>query len=148
MSTYTDLPRCELVYKAVVDIGQREDLGTSPLGQRYIIPILGGSFQGDHGLHGIVLPGGADRQLIRPDGVKLLDAMYEMRIHDGTVLSVRNRVLIDDIPPAPRYARSVVEITAPANSDYAWLSRRILVGTLQPLMPQKQAVVITVYALH
>jgi Protein of unknown function (DUF3237) len=142
-----DIPVCRWVYQATVKIGAREDLGTGPLGQRFLIPILGGSFEGSGGLHGTVLQGGADRQLIRADGVKLLDAEYEMRTHDGVILSVRNRVLIDDIPPEPRYARSVVEITAPAG-PYAWLSRRVLVGTLQSLKPQQEAVLITVYVLE
>jgi Protein of unknown function (DUF3237) len=142
-----DVPQCQLLYEATVDIGEREDLGVGPHGQRYIIPILGGSFEGSSGLRGIVLPGGADRQLVRLDGLKQLDAIYEMRTHDGVTLSVHNRVLIDDAPPKPRYARSIVEITAPSG-PYAWLSHRILVGTLRSLMPQQQAVLITVYVLQ
>lgn len=139
-------PQCQFLYEAVVDIGERQSLGAGPLGERFIIPILGGTFKGTDGMHGIVLPGGADRQLLRPDGVKDLDALYEMKTHDSVVLTVRNRVLIDDNPPAPRYARSVVQITAPAGV-YAWLSRRVLVGTLHALMPARQAVRITVYVL-
>jgi hypothetical protein len=144
--TYVDTPQCQLVYQAVVDIGEREDLGIGPLGQRFLIPILGGTFGGAR-LQGVVLPGGADRQLVRSDGCKELDAEYEMRTHDGVTLSVRNRVLIEDVPPAPRYARSVVQITAPEGA-YAWLSRRVLVGTLDSLKPARQAVRITVYALE
>ncbi|HMS27533.1 MAG TPA: DUF3237 domain-containing protein [Burkholderiaceae bacterium] len=140
-----DVPLCTLLYQATVDIGDRQDLGTSPLGQRYLIPILGGTFEGE-GLKGTVLPGGADRQLLRADGCKLLDAEYEMRTDDGVTLSIRNRVLIDDNPPQPRYARSVVDITAPAGT-YAWLSRKILIGTLRSLQPERQAVLITVYTL-
>ena len=91
-----------------------------------------------------MLPGGADRQLLRPDGVKLLDALYEMQTDDGAVLTVHNRVLIDDVPPAPRYARSTVKITAP-EGPHAWLNRRLFVGTLTPLMPERQAVKISVF---
>lgn len=143
----THQPQCRLLYEAIVDIGARQDLGTGPLGARYMIPILGGTFEGPNGLRGTVLPGGADRQLVRPDGIKQLDAVYEMRTHDGAVLSVRNRVLIDDMPPAPRYARSVVDITAPSG-PHAWLSQRVLVGTLHTLQPARQAVLITVYVLE
>jgi Protein of unknown function (DUF3237) len=142
-----DVPQCQLLYEATVEVGEREDLGLGPQGQRYIIPILGGSFEGPRGLRGTVQPGGADRQLVRLDGLKQLDAIYEMCTHDGVTLSVHNRVLIDDAPPKPRYARSTVEITAP-QGPYAWLSHRILVGTLRSLMPHQQAVLITVYVLQ
>ena len=50
------------VYRAQVDIGERRSLGSNALGHRYIVDILGGSFEGP-GLRGLVLPGGADRQL-------------------------------------------------------------------------------------
>ena len=138
-------PTCTPVYDAIVDIAPRRDLGLGPNGQRWMIDILGGSFEGPR-LRGSVLPGGADRQLLRPDGVKLLDALYEMQTDDGAVLTVHNQVLIDDVPPAPRYARSVVKITAP-DGPHAWLNRRIFVGSLTPLMPLRQAVKITVYEL-
>jgi hypothetical protein len=145
--TAPDIPSCLLAYEAQVEIGELQDLGVGPLGARFMIPILGGTFEGSDGLHGRVLPGGADRQLIRPDGLKLLDAEYEMQTHDGVILSVRNRVMIDAHPSASRYARSIVEITSPASSAYAWLSRRVLVGTLHSLKPERQAVLISVYTL-
>ncbi len=138
-----------LVWNAVVDIGERVAMGRSPLGERFMIPIVGGTFWGGEGfdaLHGSVLRGGADRQLWRADGVRELHALYEMRTHDGAVLTIDNRVLIDD--PAngtgrdgTRYAVSAIRVTAP-EGPHAWLSRRVFVGSLQPLMPQRQAVLI------
>jgi hypothetical protein len=138
-------PRCELVYEAIVHIGAMESLGESPLGERRIIPITGGSFQGKK-LRGTVVAGGADRQLIRRDGVKELDALYEMRTHDGVVITVRNRVLIDHPDGGERYAYSRVELTAPLGA-YEWLNKRVFVGTLHGLMPQQQAVCVKVYQL-
>jgi hypothetical protein len=58
-------PRTELAYLAVVDLGDGVTLGRGPLGERRIVPIVGGRFEGP-GLRGSVLRGGADRQLIRP----------------------------------------------------------------------------------
>ncbi len=143
-----------LVWHAVVDVGARESLGASPQGERFIIPILGGEFWGGDGharLRGVVRPGGADRQLWRPDGVRELHALYEMQTDDGAILTVNNHVLIDD--PAngtgrtgKRYARSVVHVTAP-QGPHDWLNRRVLVGTLQPLMPQRTAVLIRVFVV-
>lgn len=137
------MPRIEPAWEALVEIGERRSLGVTPLGERFIIDILGGTFEGPR-LRGRVLPGGADRQLIRPDGLKLLDALYEMQTDDGAVLTVHNRVTIDEAAPGGRYARSVVQVTAPVG-PHEWLNRRIFVGTLQGLMPERAAVRINVF---
>ena len=90
--------------------------------------------------------GGADRQTLRPDGIKELDALYEMRTHDGAVITVHNQVLIDESVQPERYARSCIRVTAP-QGPHAWLNRRLFVGTLQPLRPERQAVLIRGYML-
>ena len=144
MTITIDTPSAEHVYDAIVDIGPRRDLGESPVGRRYIIDIVGGEFDGKL-LRGRVLPGGADRQLHRRDGVRELDALYEIETDDGAVITVHNRVLIEDAPDG-RYARGVVRLTAPAG-PYDWLNRRHFVGTLTSLMPTRQAVRIGVWLL-
>ena len=86
-----ETPTAGLLWQAAVDVRERQSLGVHPRGERFIVPIVGGSFWGGPGhddLHGVVLGGSADRQLLRPDGVKELDALYEMQLHDGTVLTV------------------------------------------------------------
>lgn len=136
-------PRTEFVYEAVVDIAPTLPLGDSPLGERRMVPITGGSFQGPR-IRGTVLPGGADRQLIRKDGVRQLDALYEMQAEDGAVITVRNRVLIDDPAGGPRYAFSTLEITAP-EGPHAWLNRAVYVGTLNSLRPGRESVLVRVF---
>jgi hypothetical protein len=137
-------PATRLLWEALVDIGPRTDLGTGPLGPRGMIPILGGEFRagpGFAGLSGTILPGGADRQQTRPDGARELDALYEMQVQDGAILTIRNRVIIDESGPGPRYALSRIAVTAPAG-PWAWLSRRVILGTLQPARPMREAVLI------
>ena len=137
-------PATRLLWEALVDIAPRVDLGTGPLGPRGIVPILGGTFRGGPGfetLSGVVLPGGADRQQTRPDGARELDALYEMQVQDGAILTIRNRVVIDETGPGPRYALSRIAVTAPAG-PWAWLSRRMILGTLQPARPMREAVMI------
>jgi hypothetical protein len=95
------------------------------------------------GLFGAILPSGVDRQLLRPDGVKELDAIYEMRTHEGIVLSVRNRVVLDN-DRAPRYAMSRIHVTAPKGA-LDWLNRRLIIGTLQSARSERQAVIIRVW---
>jgi hypothetical protein len=143
-------PLIVLAWEAVVQVSPRQDLGMSPAGERYIIPIVGGQFAGDidgHVLRGRVLPGGADRQLLRPDGIKELDALYEMQHDDGTVLTIHNRVTIDVPADGSRYAFSHVKVTAP-EGPHAWLNRRVFVGTLHGLPPEQQAVLIRVWMLR
>ena len=139
-------PKVELVYTATVEIAPMLLLGDSALGERRMVPITGGTFEGP-GLRGKVLAGGADRQLIRKDGARLLDALYEMQTDDGAILTVHNKVLIHDVSPEKRYAFSTIEIAAP-EGKYGWLNRLVYVGTLQGLMPQRAAVVIRTYKLN
>lgn len=142
-------PTSHLAWQARVHIGARQDLGMSASGARFMIPILGGHFEGQvEGvtLQGQVLPGGADRQLLRADGIKELDALYEMQTHDGAVLTIHNRVLIDDTVQPERYVMSHVRVTAP-QGPYDALNRRVFVGTLHPLPVEEQAVLIRVWQL-
>jgi hypothetical protein len=136
-------PKTELVWEAYADLDPMIDMGDSPLGHRRMIPVRGGTFVGPR-IRGKILPGGADRQLARKDGVTQLDAIYEMQTDDGAVLSIRNRVTIDPTAKPGPYIRSSVEVTAP-EGPHAWLNRAIFVGTLHPLPPERKAVVIRVY---
>lgn len=136
-------PRTEFTYEAMVDIGAPITIGEAPLGKRFMVPIMGGTFAGPN-IRGKVLPGGADRQLLRRDGVKLLDALYELQADDGAIITVRNRVLIDAPPGRPRYAFSTLDITAPEGA-HEWLNRSVFVGTLHPLPPERKAVLIRVF---
>ncbi|SFP00603.1 Protein of unknown function [Cohaesibacter marisflavi] len=137
-------PDMRLTWEAVVTVAPRENLGTTPLGQRFIIPITGGLFRGgaEHpDLKGIVLPRGADRQLLRADGVKQLSATYEMQVEDGTVLGIENEVVMDTEAQPKRYAASRIHVLAP-EGRWAWMNRRLFVGTLQSDQPNRGFVVI------
>ena len=140
-----ELPALRLAYQAEVDIAPRQALGRGPGGDCFLVPILGGRFDGPMGLRGIVLAGGADRQLLRPDGIKELDALYEMQADDGAIITVRNRVLVDESRTPQRYARSVVHLTAPVDGPHAWINRRLFVGGLQSLRPQRETVRVLTY---
>jgi len=139
-------PLCEFVYEAIVDIADVQNLGQSLQGQRFIVNILGGEFSGPR-MKGRVLPGGADRQLLRPDGIKELDALYEIQTDNGTVITVHNQVVVDMPASEQRYARSVVKFRAPAG-QYEWLNRRIFVGTLKSLKPSRNAVKIRIFQVN
>lgn len=137
------LPRTEFVYESVVELTPMVPLGMSPLGERRMVPIVGGTFEGP-GLRGKVLAGGADRQLVRRDGALNLDAIYELQTHDGVIVSVRNQVLIRRPKDKPPYVFSTLQLTAPEGA-YGWLNDFVYVGTLNSLQPQRAAMVIRVY---
>jgi hypothetical protein len=138
-------PRADFIWEAVVEIGPTMMLGAGPTGERRMVPITGGTFAGPR-LRGRVLPGGADRQLVRADGVRRLDALYEMQAEDGAVITVHNRVVVAPRPGAPDYRFSTLEVTAPEGA-HAWLNRLAFVGTLTSLRPSREAVLVRVFAL-
>src|SRR5262245_66252773 len=82
-------PKLEPLFRAVVEIAAPISVGMTPLGERRIIPITGGHFEGER-LAGEVLPGGADWQLVRADGSALLEARYTLRTQDGAFVDVAN----------------------------------------------------------
>jgi hypothetical protein len=142
-------PGLRLAWQAVVDIAPRQALGACPQGERFIVPITGGWFEGGldgHVLRGHIVPGGADRQRVRPDGVRELDALYEMQTDDGNIITIHNRVLIDESMAGQRYAMSHITVTAP-DGPYGWLNRRVFAGTLHPLRPAREAVLVRAWLL-
>jgi len=138
----TKLPaelRAERVLVLHVELAARQELGPSKYGARYVVPITGGRFASDKllELRGAVLPGGADWQLVRPDGVLELDARYSLRADDGSLIHVRNRGIaarapaVEGQPPAPVYVRTSPQFEAPLASPHAWLNHTLFLGGLE-----------------
>lgn len=136
------------LWTARVSVAAMEELGAGPRGRRFVVPITGGSFEGDPAAEvfgpvpsGLVRAGGFDLQWLRPDGVKELEALYHVETGDGVVLEIRNRVLLDyDAAGALSYGRSRIEVVAP-EGRYDWLNRRMIVGSLQGDPEHRQAVI-------
>ena len=63
-------------------------------GRRQLIPISGGTLFGTDlngtPMHGTVLPGGVDSQVIRPDGKCELSARYGVRLDNGSSFYIEN----------------------------------------------------------
>lgn len=59
-------PELAFVYEAVVDVGERRELGATAPGQRFMVDILGGRCDGPS-IRARVLRGGADRLWLRPE---------------------------------------------------------------------------------
>jgi hypothetical protein len=114
-------------------------LGQTPYGDRRVIHITGGSFEGPR-LSGRIVPGGADWQILRPDGVADLEARYTLETAAGERVLVRSEGLRhgpadviaalargEPVDPARYYFRTALrfETAAPA---LAWLNTLIAIG--------------------
>src|SRR5947209_8285890 len=90
--TDTGAPALSFVADIRVDVGEPVTIGHTGAGLRRVIPILGGSVQGPR-LAGRVVPGGADFQNLRTDGVMELEAKYVLEATNGALIYVVNRGL-------------------------------------------------------
>jgi hypothetical protein len=131
-------PRLEFIFDAHVTVDAPLDLGDIAKGSRRIVPISGGQFAGPH-LRAIVMPGGADWQVLRGDDVTELEARYTLRTDDGALIYVRNIGLRHGptevmaalaagrpVEPGTYYfcGTTFFETGAPR---YAWLTKHIIV---------------------
>jgi hypothetical protein len=138
-------PKLQWLMTAEVDIGPRRSLGAWQSGERFIVDILGGRVEGD-GFTARVMPGGADRQWLRPDGAKELQALYELELNDGTVLSVHNEGILDAGDQPAKQAPCRARITAP-EGPWDWINRHMVVGDVTSQRPRADAVVVRFFLL-
>ncbi|GAA0546127.1 hypothetical protein GCM10008941_27560 [Rhizomicrobium palustre] len=109
--------------------------GPTPFGTRNRIPILGGTFEGPN-IKGTVLPGGADWQLIRPDGAVTLDADYMIQADDGALIHVHNRAILTGTPgKSDFYLRCTPVFEAPIGK-HDWLNKAVFAGAVDVLGPE------------
>jgi hypothetical protein len=138
-----------------VELAPVREVGLTPAGRRRVFPIAGGSFTG-RSFSGTVLPGGADWQLVQPDGTAVVDTRYMLRTDDGALVYIQTRGFRHGPPdvldrlaaghpvdPAEYYFRLALsfETAAPA---YAWLGRTVAVASARR---EPSAVVYDAYTL-
>ena len=130
----------EKLFRAEISLAPPQELGDTPLGRRRIIGITGGRFSGER-LSGRVLPGGADWQVIRADGVADLDARYTLETSDGVLIFVRNKgyrhgpdevlkklAAGEAVDPSLYYMRTTPSFET-GDERYAWLNRIVCVAS-------------------
>ena len=141
MKSGTDLPP-ELIFAFEVraEVGAAIDVGKTSRGHRKIVPITGGTLEGP-GINGRILPGGADWQIVRPDGVVELEARYTVEMDRGNLLYIENKGIRraapeimarlsagESLDESLYYFRTVPRFEC-ASPDYAWLMESVFVGT-------------------
>lgn len=134
--TAAEAPGLEFAFELHVKIDGAFGVGPTSHGERYVIPITGGTFEGPL-IHGEILAGGADYQLVDKERNRTeLEAIYCIRTHDGVSIHVRNRGLIwqgvNEHGQETYYFRAAPTFEAPADSQYAWLNNALFVCTVVP----------------
>ena len=115
------------------------NLGGTPYGERRIINILGGTVEGPR-LKATILPGGADWQIVRADGVVHLTARYTVATDTGGHILVNSegyrhgppevmaRLARDEtVDPSLYYFRAFMRFET-ADPQAAWLNRILAIG--------------------
>jgi hypothetical protein len=75
------------VMKLTVGYGRAQPLGMTPLGERGVYPVDGGTFEGNR-LRGTVSTGGADWVTHRADGNMVIDVRLTLVTHDGGIIGM------------------------------------------------------------
>jgi len=127
------------VFTLAIRVGAPIVAGDFGHGLRRVIPILGGEVIGE-GMHGTILPVGADYQTIRPDGFTELEAKYAFELDDGAVIYIENigirfgpKDALDRIArgeavdPALIYFRSVPRFET-GDPNHRWLMQHLFIG--------------------
>jgi hypothetical protein len=127
-------------FEANVTVAAPLVVGPATIGLRRIVPITGGTVSGPR-FTGRVVPGGADWQVVRPDGVLQIEAKYTLESNDGVLVMVTNRGMRhgptavieklargEAVDPSQYYFRTVAEFEAPTQGKYAWLNRAMFIG--------------------
>jgi len=126
----SDAPKLEFAFEELVTLGAPIPAGRTAYGERNIIPITGGSFQGP-GIKGTIIPGGWDWQLRRADGCTDVKADYMLKTDDGVVINVINRgAICSSENGAMHPVRTAATFEAPLGK-YQWLAQTAFVGTLE-----------------
>ncbi|MEF2979376.1 DUF3237 domain-containing protein [Subtercola sp. YIM 133946] len=139
MSDFGVAPTLSFLARIEVSVAAPIDLGAGDGPHRRIVPILGGTVSGPD-LNGVVLPGGADFQVLRSSTLTELEARYAVETSDGDRIYVENfglrsgsqeditRIVAGQtVDPSKIYFRSSPRLSSPA-PRWAWLASRILVA--------------------
>jgi hypothetical protein len=135
----TDIHMTHL-FNIALNLAEIQLLGKTPLGDRRVAVIEGGSFEGPK-LKGTILKGGSDWLIIRPDGALQLDVRLTLKTDDGDIIGMIYRgyrhgpaPVIDrlnrgeKVDPSEYYFRAAPFFET-SSEKYGWLNRIVAVAT-------------------
>jgi len=142
MTTTDENITTRFVFEIKAKISQPIVNGPSVGGTRRAIPITGGTIKGPD-INGTVIPGGADYQLTREDGVTEIEAIYMIKTDDDVIINVVNSGLASATSNG-RYLRAAPQFTAPTGK-YDWLNKALFVSSIAVNPKEPGFVTIRVY---
>lgn len=129
----------DFIAELKVKVAEPVVLGETAEGLRRSVAILSGRVEGPE-LNATVQPGGIDHQLIRKDGLSILEARYALKTDDGADIYVVNRALRygppevmkrmmsgEIVDPSEYYFRTAPSFET-GDERYRWLERTLFVG--------------------
>ena len=109
-----ETPQLEFALQLQVTLGETYQVGDTQHGQRIVIPITGGTFEGP-AIKGTIINGGADYQLANKALNRTeLEAIYSWNGKDAN-------------GNPSFYFKAAPQFEAPADSKYAWLNNALFV---------------------
>jgi hypothetical protein len=133
--------KSEFLFNLSAEVGELISLGTGPLGERRVVYIGTGTFEGP-AMRGELI-GGADWQILRSDGVLELDARYAIKEQGGGIIQVLSQGLRhgppevmarlargEEVDPESYFFRTVMRFET-GDGKLAWLNRTIAVATAE-----------------
>jgi hypothetical protein len=125
----------EFLLDLVFDKGPANSVG-SPGGNRVVVPVLGGTFEGPK-LKGAVVGPSGDWIVGRSDGSSVLDIRILLQSDDAQKIYMACRGIAYKQPDGVLYAR-ILPVFETAAARYAWLNNIVSVGVYRP-MPERVA---------
>ena len=143
----------EPILRITAELADILHFGKTPIGERRVINILGGTVEGPK-LTGKILPGGADWQYIRADGAAHVEARYTIESDSGAYILVSSegvrhgppdvlaRLLTGEtVDPSLYYFRTAMRFET-GDPTLDWMNRIIAIARGQR---EKNAVRLDVY---
>ena len=124
--------RSEFLLDLELDVGSTQDLGP-----RRIVQVTGGTFDGPK-LRGVVLGGGADWIIRRPDGTSELNVRTTLQTDDDQLIYVWYRGIIYRAAGSDESYWRTTPVFETASEKHSWLTRIIAVGVARSV-PGKAA---------
>lgn len=127
------------LFSLSLKISETQSLGKTPLGDRRVAVVDGGTFEGSR-LRGTVLIGGSDWLLGRTDGALQLDVRLTLKTDDGELIGmtyrgvrhgpieVIERLNRGDTVDASEYYFRTAAFFETSSAKYGWLNRIVAVA--------------------
>jgi hypothetical protein len=136
----TNTLKLAFLFDLTAELAPTITLGIGARGERRMVPILTGSFEGPK-LRGKLLPGGIDWQITRADGTTEIEAHYSLETDDGVVIRVINKGFRhgppevmkqlsngEPVAPSEYYFRAAPTFETP-QGRYGWMNRSLFISS-------------------